>query len=96
MLKKAFLFGLIFLVIMGIIALITTWDIFIAAAGIVAIGSIIGTGIFYGVLLSGDGVRGSYNTETKRDRDKRTGYGNMIIVFGLPSLIVTAIYVFIL
>lgn len=55
MLKKAFLFGLIFLVIMGIIALITTWDIFIAAAGIVAIGSIIGTGIFYGVLLSGDG-----------------------------------------
>ncbi|UTR12661.1 DUF5316 domain-containing protein [Evansella sp. LMS18] len=96
MLNKAFLFGLIFLAIMGIIALFTTWDIFIAAAGIVAIGSIIGTAIFYGVLLSGDGVRGSYNTETKSDRDKRTGYGNMILVFGLPSLVVTAVYVFLL
>ncbi|MGM7701982.1 DUF5316 family protein [Pseudalkalibacillus sp. Hm43] len=85
--KKAFIAGLIFLLILIVVTFTSgDWTLLYKIGGTVGLGSMLLSGLLLGAFVNGMQLRANYLTETKKDRKNRNRYAYMLFAFGLPNL----------
>ncbi|WP_100489057.1 DUF5316 domain-containing protein [Sporolactobacillus pectinivorans] len=89
---KFFLYGIGLGVLLLIIGAVTPFHLFFSgAAGIIAVVSLLISGIFSGTFVNGDQNRANYWTENQQERGQRAGISFRLFLFGSPLLAVCII-----
>jgi hypothetical protein len=90
-LKKIFIIGILSGCILFICGLLTGLEAFTLISGGVGLISLLISGLFSGVFISGDKIRANTSIENSQERKKRTKKMYAFALFGTPNFIVAII-----
>jgi len=97
---KSFLSGIAVLFIISVICLILgDWSYLYKISGILAAVSLFTTGILSGAFNTSMGTRplhqGQFKYQDQKERDNRVKWSTRVLLFGIPHIIATGIYVYV-
>lgn len=83
--------GIAVIVVVSALAL-GNWSLLFKLSGSIGLISMLAAAIFMGIFSSGDRIRANYSNETLEVSTKRRGLSTKLVLFGLPNLVASIIY----